>query len=232
LLAHIAKKGYNARHLEVSVLKKILIALAVIVIAFVAFVATRPATYRVERSTIVNASPAVVFPYVNRPKEFVSWSPWEKLDPNNKTTYSGPDEGVGAAYAWQGNSEVGSGKMTIIESKANEMVQQDLEFIEPFASKSTVMHALAPAGEGTKVSWIMEGNNDFMGKLFGVFMNMDTMIGKDFDEGLANLKRLVEAKAKEAPPPPAPPVGDVPQATDAGPAVPVGDAPPVPAPAP
>lgn len=207
-------------------LKKVLLALVVVVLAFLGFVATRPATYHVERSITIAAPAAAVFPYLNTPKEFVSWSPWEKRDPNNKTTYSGPSEGVGAGYAWAGNSDVGSGKMTITESKQGALVKQDLEFLEPFASKSTVTYALAPAGDATKVTWGMDGNNDFAGKLFGVFMNMDTMLGKDFDDGLANLKALVEAKAKEAPPPA--PVGDAPPApgapVDGGPALAPADA--------
>lgn len=206
-------------------LKKVLIVLAVVVIAFLAFVATRPATYHIERSVNIAAPPAVVFPYVNSLKNFVLWSPWEKRDPNQKTTFTGPDEGVGAGYAWVGNDEVGEGKMAIVESKPNELVKSDLEFIKPFASKSGVTYTLVPEGDGTKLTWGMDGSNDFTGKLFSVFVNMDTMLGKDFDEGLANLKTLVEAKAKEAP---AAPVGDAPPApgaaVDGGPATAAPDA--------
>ena len=188
-------------------LKKSLIVVAAIVLAFLVFVATRPATYQVERSLAMAARPAVLFPYLNAPKEFVAWSPWQKLDPNMKTTYAGPVAGVGASYAWVGNSAAGSGKMTITHSKANELVQQDLEFVEPFASKSTVSFTVVPAADGSKVTWAMNGDNDFAGKLLCVFVSMDGMIGKDIEEGLGKLKVLVEAKA----------------------ALPVGDAPPAPA---
>ena len=205
-------------------LKKILIAVVVLLVAFVAFVATRPDTFHIERSTVIAAPPAAVFPYVNNHKNFVQWSPWEKRDPNQKATFSGPDDGVGAKYHWVGNDDVGEGEMTITESKPNEMVKSDLHFIKPFESKSTITYTLVPEGEGTKVTWGMDGTNDFAGKMFGVFMDMEQMLGKDFDEGLASLKRVVESK-------PAAPVGDPPPppdaaapAGDAGPAAPAGDA--------
>lgn len=206
--------------------KKILIVLVVLVVAFLGFVMTRPNNFHVERSATIAAPPAVVFPYVNNHKNFILWSPWEKLDPNQKATFTGPEDGVGATYHWAGNDDVGEGEMKITESKPNELVKADLHFIKPFESTSVISYKLVPEGDATKVTWAMDGDNDFMGKMFSVFMDMDKMLGKDFDEGLAKLKTVAEAKAKEAPAAP-PPVGDAPPAptaaVDGGPA-PASDA--------
>ena len=212
--------------------KKILIVLVAVVVAFLGFVMTRPAEFHLERSATIAASPAVVFPFVNNHRNFILWSPWEKRDPSQKTTFTGPDEGVGSAYGWVGNDDVGQGSMKILESKPNELVKEDLTFIKPFEAKNIITYTLVPEGEGTKITWGMDGTNGFAGKMFSVFMDMDSMVGKDFDEGLAKLKTLAEAKAKEAPPVP---VGTEPTgaaAVDGGPApateVPV--APPIPPP--
>jgi hypothetical protein len=228
------------------VLKKILVVVLVLVAAFLGFVATRPSAFHIERSASIAAPPAVVFPFVNNHKNFILWSPWEKRDPNQKTTFSGPPEGVGAEYHWAGNDDVGEGNMKILESKPNELVKEDLTFIKPFEAKNTITYTLVPDGAGTKITWGMDGENGFAGKMFGVFMDMDKMLGKDFDDGLAALKTLAEAKAKEAPAPAPAPVGDAPPAptgdaaapVDGGPApTPTGDAgaaapvpPPVPTP--
>jgi hypothetical protein len=218
------------------VAKKILIVVVVLIVAFLGFVMTRPDTFHVERSATIAAPPAVVFPFVNSHKNFILWSPWEKRDPNQKATFSGPEEGVGATYHWVGNDDVGEGEMKITDSKPNESVKSDLQFLKPFESKSVITYTLAPEGEGTKVTWAMDGENGFAGKAMSVFMNMDKMLGTDFDEGLAKLKTVAEAKAKEAPA--APPVGDAPPAptgaaVDGGPA-PASDAgaatPPLPPP--
>ena len=173
-------------------LKKILLVIALLRVGLLAFASTRPDSYEASRSIDVAAAPADVHALVNDFHNFPKWSPWQKLDPGMQTTFSGPASGVGAAYAWQGNKDVGKGRMAIIESTAPSKVGMDLEFIEPFASKARTDIDIAPAGNGSEVTWTMRGSNNYMAKLMSVFMSMDAMIGKDFEEGLANLKRLAE----------------------------------------
>jgi hypothetical protein len=182
--------------------KKILMALAVVIVGFVAFVATRPDTYHVERSTTIHAPADVVYATIADLKSFGEWSPWDKRDPNLKRTYSDVTSGVGASYAWQGNSQVGSGKMTITEAKPPTQVRERLEFIQPFASVAEVGFDVVPADAGeVKTTWSMDGHSNFVFKAMGVFSDTDKMIGKDFDAGLANLKKITEAKAAAAPAP-------------------------------
>jgi uncharacterized protein YndB with AHSA1/START domain len=175
-------------------LKKIVVVLAVLVVAFLGFVATRPATFSVERSVSITAPAPVVFALINSNKNFRRWSPFEK-DPGIAATYAGPEEGVGARYAWEGNADVGKGNMTITDSTPNALVRRDLEFIEPFPARNVVTHTLHADGGTTTVTWRMEGENGFMGKLVGVVMDMDAMVGGMFAEGLANLKSLAEREA-------------------------------------
>lgn len=172
-------------------LKKILIAVAAILVVFVGVVATRPATYHVERSLAVQAPPEVVHGIVADLNRFASYSPWQKLDPQMKTTVSTPSTGVGASYAWDSaKDEAGAGSMTIAAVEPNTKVVQDLKFLKPFESQAKVTFTTVAEGTGTKVTWAMDGDNNFMGKLMGLFMNMDAMIGKDFEEGLQNLSRV------------------------------------------
>jgi Polyketide cyclase / dehydrase and lipid transport len=174
-------------------LKKILIAVAVVLAALVAVIATRPDTFRVQRSIAIAAPADVVFPYLNDFHRWGEFSPWDKLDPAMKRTYEGAQVGVGASYHWVGNDEVGEGRMTITESKPNEKVAIKLEFIKPFAATNLTDFTLLPAAEGVSLSWAMSGENNFMSKAFSLFMNMDSMIGKDFEAGLASLKKAAEA---------------------------------------
>jgi hypothetical protein len=178
-------------------LKKLLLGLVVVLVAFCGFVATRPSTYVVQRTATLKASPDIAFAAVNDFHRWAEWSPWDKLDPRQKTTFEGAASGTGAIYGWSGNDDVGEGRMTIEESKANELVRIKLEFIRPFASTSTTSFLFAPAAEGVSVTWKMEGNNDFVGKAFSVFMDMDAMLGKDFDKGLADLGKVAEAEARK-----------------------------------
>jgi uncharacterized protein YndB with AHSA1/START domain len=175
------------------VLKKIAIGLVVLVLGLVALILTRPSTYVVERSLTMAAPPETVFALVDDFHAWPKWSPWDDLDPAMSTSFSGPDAGTGAVYAWTGNDDVGTGKMTITSSAPPTTIEIDLEFIEPFASSSVTSFAFAPEGDGTKVTWTMSGDNDFMGKAFSLFMDMDTMIGADFEKGLAQLKTVAEA---------------------------------------
>lgn len=172
-------------------LKKILIAVVVLVLALIGVVATRPATYHVERSLAVQAPPEVVHGIVGDMSKFASYSPWQKLDPQMKTTISSPSTGVGASYAWDSSKdEAGAGSMTIVAVEPNAKVVQDLKFLRPFESRARVTFSTVAEGTGTKVTWAMDGDNDFMGKAVSLFMDMDAMIGKDFEEGLQNLSRV------------------------------------------
>ena len=179
-------------------MKKILLVLVVLVLGFVAFVASRPATYHVERSATVAAPPEVVFARITDLHAWQAWSPWEKLDPAMKHTFSGPDRGTGASYAWAGNDKVGEGRMTITDATAPSKVAFELEFIKPFASKCETGFTLAPEGDGTKVTWTMDGKNDFMGKAMCLFMDMDKTVGGDFERGLASLNTVAAADAQAA----------------------------------
>jgi uncharacterized protein YndB with AHSA1/START domain len=175
--------------------RKILIAVAALLLLFLVYVASRPSTYAVERSVAVSAPPAVVFSQVVDFGRWESWSPWSKLDPNQKTTMTGTPGAVGSRWEWSGNKDVGKGRMTITEARPGERIGIDLEFVEPFASRADTSFALAPEGSGTQVTWTMAGKLGFVEKAMGVFMSMDAMIGKDFEKGLAQLKAVSEAEA-------------------------------------
>jgi hypothetical protein len=178
-------------------LKKILLGLVVVLVAFCGFVATRPAAFVVQRTATLKASPDIAFAAVNDFHRWNEWSPWDKRDPQQKTTFEGAASGPGANYAWAGNDEVGEGRMTIEESKANELVRIKLEFLKPFKTTNTTTFSFTPAAEGVSVTWKMEGENNFMGKAFSLFMDMDAMVGKDFDQGLASLGKVAEAETQK-----------------------------------
>ena len=171
---------------------KILIVLVVVLVIFIIVVVFQPSRYRIFRSTAISASPADVFALINDLHRFQDWSPWARLDPNMKLTYEGAPCGVGAAYAWEGNKKVGQGRMTITESRANELVRMKLEFIKPFPSTSMAEFVLKPEGAQTAVTWSFSGDNNFMAKAFFLFVSMDKMVGGDFARGLAQLKNLTE----------------------------------------
>lgn len=177
-------------------LKKILIGVAAVLVLFVIIVAMQPAQYRVSRTATIPATPSAVFEHVNDLHKWDAWSPWAKLDPAMKTTFEGPQSGPGASYAWVGNSKVGEGKMSIMDAKANELVRLKLQFMKPFASVATTEFTFKPEGEQTSVTWTMSGDKNFMSKAFCLFMNMDKMIGGDFEKGLAGLKSAVQVAAK------------------------------------
>ncbi len=174
-------------------LKKILIALAVIVVALLGFATTKPDTFRVERGASIKATPETIFAHLNDFRSWGSWSPWEKLDPALQRTYSGAAIGAGAVYEWKGNSDVGAGRMEILESSPSSKLRIKLDFTEPFEGHNTTEFTLIPDGEATKVSWAMHGPNQFLGKVMSIFVDMDNMLGKDFETGLANLKAVAEA---------------------------------------
>ena len=182
---------------KMGILKKILLVLLLGIIGLAIVIATRPAEFKYERSMEISAAPDVVFPLINDLRQWQYWSPWEKLDTKMQKKLEGPEVGPGSSFTWDGNSDVGAGKSTIVDSKANESVSMKLEMFKPMAGTNQVMFKLAPTATGTKVSWIMEGNNNFIGKAFSLFINCDKMCGDSFMEGLGNLNKLALAKAKK-----------------------------------
>jgi hypothetical protein len=179
-----------------KILRAILIVIVAIIAIFLVAVSMQPNEMRVVRSATFAAPPAAVFAQVNDFHKWGAWSPWEKLDPGMKRTYEGPTEGVGAVYSWVGNSEVGEGKMTILESKPNELIKIKLEFIKPFAAVNTTEFSFKPEGENTNLTWTMYGPMNFMSKAMCLFMDMDKMVGTDFEKGLAGIKTVVEPAKK------------------------------------
>lgn len=173
--------------------KKILIVLVGLIAAFLIVVALQPSGYAIARTQIMAAPPAVVFAQVNDLHKWDAWSPWARMDPAAKNTFEGPPEGTGAVFRWAGNDQIGEGSMTIIESKPGELVRVRLDFLKPMAGTSESQLTFAKEGNGTVVTWTMTGKNDFVGKVVCLFMNMDKMLGGQFDQGLANLKGVVEA---------------------------------------
>jgi uncharacterized protein YndB with AHSA1/START domain len=173
-------------------LKKIAIAVVVLIAAVLIYAATRPDQFQVERAAAIAAPPERVFALINDLHAWSAWSPWEHLDPAMKKTLSGADSGKGAVYEWRGNKAVGQGRMEITDSVPPSQVVIKLDFIEPFAAHNVTVFSLEPQGAMTRVRWTMQGASPYLSKLMGVFVDMDKMIGKDFETGLANLKLAAE----------------------------------------
>src|ERR1017187_4133069 len=171
---------------------KILIVLAVIVVLFISVAATRPADFRVTRTTTISAPAAVVFAQVNDLHKWEAWNPWGKLDSACKMTYQGPPAGTGAGYTWAGNNKVGEGHMTITESRPNEFIRLNLEFLKPFKANNTAEFTFKTEGNQTAVASSMSGKKNFTFKAVGLFMDTDKMVGGDFERGLADLKSVAE----------------------------------------
>ena len=178
-------------------LMKILIAIALIVVAFVIVVAMQPSEFRVVRTATMSAPAPAVFAQVNDFHNWEAWSPWAKLDPAMKKTYEGAPAGTGAIYTWAGNNQVGEGRTTITESRPSDLIKMELEFVKPFAATNTVEFTFKPEGDQTAVTWSMAGKSNFMGKAVGLFMNVDKMVGGDFEKGLASLKAVTEVAAHQ-----------------------------------
>ncbi len=169
----------------------ILIIVTVMVSTFI-YAASRHDAFRIERSTNIQASPEKIFALINDFKQWEEWSPWEKIDPALKRTYSGPTSGIGAVYAWQGNKNVGQGRMEIIEASPFSKVTIKLDFIAPFAAHNTVEFTLVKKGDTTKLTQAMYGSRPYISKLMGLFLSMEKMVGGKYEEGLANLKNIAE----------------------------------------
>jgi len=173
-------------------LTKIVVVLLVVVAGFLAYASTRPDTLRVQRSATIKAPPDKIYPLITDLRRWSVWSPWEKKDPAMKRTFGGADSGQGAVYAWQGNSDVGEGRMEIVEATPPSKVAIKLDFIKPLEGHNVAEFTLTPKGDATDVTWVMYGPTPFIGKVLGIFMNMDAMIGRDFEAGLASLKTATE----------------------------------------
>ena len=171
-------------------LKLIFILIIVVIAVIFILAAFKPKTFRVMRSTLIPTTPENVFPQISDLHNWEGWSAWSKKDLSMAKTYSGPSSGTGAIYEWSGNKNVGSGRMEIIESIAPSLVVIKLDFITPFEGHNKSSFALQVVPEGTKVVWVMDGPMAFIPKIFSLFVDMDKMIGKDFEEGLEGLKSV------------------------------------------
>jgi len=172
-------------------LKIVTVVVLVLVAGVFAYAATKPDTFRVQRTTTINAPPASIVKFVEDFRAWPAWSPYEKLDPAMKKTLTGASSGKGAVYEWEGNSQAGKGRMEILDSSPSR-VRIQLDFEKPFTSHNMAEFRLVPHGSSTSVTWAMEGPNLFIGKVMSVFIDVDTMVGGDFESGLAALKSLAE----------------------------------------
>jgi hypothetical protein len=172
----------------------VIIAIVIVVLfgGLLAFAAMKPNTFSVRRATTIKAPAATIFANIADFRRWSAWSPWEKLDPALKRTYSGAADGKGAVYTWEGNGNVGAGRMEITDTSPASRVTIRLDFFRPFKGTNTAEFNLTPAGDATDVSWSMHGPLHFIPKVMSVFISMDRMIGKSFEEGLANLKAAAE----------------------------------------
>jgi uncharacterized protein YndB with AHSA1/START domain len=174
----------------------ITVTIAIVVIVLVGIVlalaANRPNEFAVQRAVRIRATPERIFPHIADFHRWAAWSPWEKLDPAMRRTHSGAPTGPGSVYEWEGNSKVGTGRMEILQLTPPTSATVKLDFLKPFEAHNTAAFTLVPSGDGTDVTWKMYGPSPFVTKVMGVFFNMDDMVGKDFERGLANLKSVAE----------------------------------------
>jgi len=175
---------------------KILVGVMAVVIVLVIVIAVQPAEFHVTRTVSVAAPAPVVFAQVNDFHKWSAWSPWARMDPGMKQAYEGAPSGTGAVYAWAGNHEVGEGRMTITESRPSDLIRIKLEFFKPFAGVSTAEFTFKPEGPQTLVAWSMTGRTTFATKAVHLFLNVDKMIGDNFESGLARMKSRAEAEAR------------------------------------
>ncbi|WOH51663.1 SRPBCC family protein [Bradyrhizobium sp. sBnM-33] len=176
--------------LEVIAVIAVILAIAIAVVLILA--ATKPSSLRVQRAVSIKAPPEEIFPLISDFHQWLTWSPYEQKDPAMKRTYGGAERGKGAVYAWDGDKNVGSGRMEILEATAPQKIVIKLDFFRPFEGHNTAEFIMLPQGDGTHVTWLMHGPANFMSRLIQVFMNLDRMIGRDFEAGLANLKTITE----------------------------------------
>jgi len=175
---------------QIIAIVAVVLAIAIAVVLVLA--ATKPDRFSVQRATMVKAPPEMIFPLINDFHLWGSWSPYERKDPAMKRIYSGAASGRGAVYAWDGNKNVGSGRMEILDASTPSKIVIKLDFFTPFEGHNTAEFTMLPQGGATSLTWLMHGPAPFMSRLMQVFMNIDNMVGKDFEVGLANLKKLTE----------------------------------------
>jgi uncharacterized protein YndB with AHSA1/START domain len=173
-------------------IKYFAIAIVAVIALVLIFAATKPDTFRVERSTTIKASPDKAFALINDFHRWGEWSPWEKMDLAMTKTHSGTAAGKGAVYEWEGNNKVGKGRMEILESSPASRIVIKLDFFRPMEAHNTAEFTLTPQGDSTQLVWAMHGPNPYLGKVIHVFFSMDSMVGKDFEQGLATIKALAE----------------------------------------
>lgn len=173
-------------------LKTILVIAVLLLVAVLIYAATKPDTFLLQRSIAINAPPEKVFSFINDFHHWPSWSPWEKMDPAMKKTHSGSSQGLGAIYEWEGNSQVGQGRMEILESSPPAKVGIKLDFFKPFEAHNRAEFTMEGKGETTKVTWAMSGLQPYVAKVMSLFFSMERMVGPQFESGLANLKALAE----------------------------------------
>jgi hypothetical protein len=178
--------------LEIVAIIAVVLAIAIAIVLILA--STKPATFSIQRSAVMQAPAEAIFPLINNFHQWTKWSPWENKDPALKRSYSGPESGKGAIYAWDGNKNVGSGRMEILDASSPSKITIKLDFLKPFEAHNTAEFTFVPERDATttNVIWVMRGPSSFMSKVMQVFMNFDKMIGKDFETGLTNLKTLTE----------------------------------------
>jgi hypothetical protein len=169
----------------------IAVVIVVLLVAALGYAATRPDTFRIQRSTSIKAPPEKIFPLVSDLRSHGAWSPWEKKDPAMKRTYSGAASGKGAVYEWDGNKNIGMGRIEITEASPSKVVFK-MDFLKPFEAHHTGEITMVPQGDATNVTWAMYGSSPFISKIMGLVCNIDKMVGREFETGLANLKTLTE----------------------------------------
>ena len=173
-------------------IKTIAMVLALLIAALLIYAATKPDSFRIERGATIKAPPEKIFALINDFHQWEAWSPWEKIDPALKRIYSGAANGVGAVYEWSGNKDIGQGRMEIVESVPSAKVMLKLDFVTPFEAHNKVDFTLAQQGDETKVTQAMYGPSPYISKLMTIFFSMEKMVGKKYEEGLANLKAIAE----------------------------------------
>ena len=182
-----------------NIILYILVMLLLVALVLMIFAMTRPNEFTIRRSIPIRAVPERVFALISDFREWPKWSPWEQLDPNLRRTLSGPERGTGSVYQWEGDKRVGAGRMEILSAAPNSTIEIKLNFIKPFRAENRTLFTMVPQDNGTYVTWEMSGENNLMFKIMGMVMNMDKMIGRDFEKGLAAMKAEAEKPPLSAP---------------------------------
>lgn len=181
-----------------AIIDTVLILVALLLVAVLVFAATRPNKFRLRRSVVIAAPAETIYPLIADFRKWALWSPWDNLDPEMKRTYEGAPIGLGAIYTYEGNKTVGAGRMEIVEAQLNRKVAAKLHFIKPFEAHNTAEFILVQQADGTEVTWAMYGPQTFMGRLMGIVLSMERLVGGQFEQGLASLKAVAEGREGNA----------------------------------